>query len=172
MSTSDYFIGVAALGLILWNMRRHELTDRRLRRPLIIAAIVAVNFLHGVPTAGADAALVAIGVLIGIGCGALSALATRVERDPTAGTVIATATRRAVAITALAFGGRMAFAVAATNGLGPEIGRFSHQVGIDSANAWIAALVLMAIADLATRALVLWHRRRAFAAPPTATATA
>ena len=164
MSTFDYILGVGALVLILWNMRRHELTDRRLRRPVIIAAVVSISFLHAIPIGGADGVLVGLGVLVGISCGAISGLATRVERDAASGAVISVATPLAVAVTAGAFVSRMGFAVAATNGLGPAIGRFSSQVGVDSAQAWIAALVLMAAADLVVRALILWRRRSAVAA--------
>jgi hypothetical protein len=73
--------------------------------------------------------------------------------------VIASATPLAYGVTLLAFGGRLAFAIAATNGLGPAIGRFSRSVGIQSEKAWVAALVFMAVADLVVRALVLWQRR-------------
>jgi hypothetical protein len=135
MTTLDYILGFSALALILFNMRRHELMDRRLRRPVIIAAAICVAFLHGVPTDGADGVLVAIGILAGIGCGAVGGLATRLERGDD-GAVIATGTPVAVGVTAVAFAGRMAFAVAATNGLGPAIGRFSGEVGIHSPEAW------------------------------------
>jgi len=161
MSTTDYLIGFSALALVLWNMRRHELTDRRLLRPIIIATVVCGAFLHAVPTAGAAGALVGAGLLIGIACGAVSAFATRLERDGSTGPVIATATPLAVTVTGLAFASRLGFAFAATNGLGPAIGRFSASIGIHSAQAWIAALVLMAAADLVVRALILWQRRTA-----------
>jgi hypothetical protein len=157
MSTTDYFLAGAAMALVLWNMRPHALTDRRLRRPLIIAAVVCMSFLHGVPTAGADGVLVALGILTGAACGLIGALTTRLEVEHDE--VIAAATPLAYAVTVTAFGGRLAFAVAATNGLGPAIGRFSQSVGIHSQEAWVAALVLMAVADLVVRALVLWQRR-------------
>jgi hypothetical protein len=160
MTFSDYLLGFGAMAIVLWGMRRHELTDRSLRRPLIIAAVVCVAFLPAIPTAGADVALVAAGVLTGIACGAVGGLATRVERDGP-GAVIATGTPLAVAVTGGAFAARLAFAVAATNGLGPAIGRASQALGITSAQAWVAALVLMAVCDLTVRALVLWQRRAA-----------
>jgi hypothetical protein len=144
-------------------MRPHELTDRRLRRPVLVAAIICVAFLHGVPTAGGDGALVALGIATGVLCGLVSAGATRVERDPATGRVVAVASGLAVAVTAGAFAARLGFAIAATNGLGPAIGRFSASVGIHSANAWIAALVLMAAADLVVRARLLRRRRDAVA---------
>lgn len=157
MSTTDYLLAAGTLALVFWNMRPHALTGRRLRRPLIVAAIVCMTFLHGVPTAGADGALVLLGVLTGAACGIAGALATRLELHD--GEVIAAATPFAYAVTGLAFGGRLAFAIAATNGLGPAIGRFSQSVGIHSQQAWVAALVLMAVSDLVVRALVLWQRR-------------
>jgi hypothetical protein len=162
MTTLDYVLALAALAIVLWNMRRHELTDRRLRRPAIIAAAICVAFLHGVPTSGADGALVAAGVLVGVACGAVGGLATRVERDA-AGRVVASATPLAVVVTAGAFAGRMAFAFAATHGAGPEIGRISGELGVRSPQAWVASLVLMAAVDLVVRALILWRRRRSVA---------
>ena len=161
MSTLDYILALSALALVLWNMRRHELTDRRLRRPLVIAAVVCGVFLHGIPTTGSDGALIAVGLLVGVACGTVSALATRLERDGVSGAVVAAGTPLAVGVTAIAFAGRLAFAVAATNGLGPAIARFSSQVGVDSARAWVASLVLMAAADLVVRSLILWRRREA-----------
>jgi hypothetical protein len=158
MSLIDYAIGLAALALILWNMRRKELTDRTLLRPILVAGGIALGFLHTVPTAGADGVLVALGLATGIACGLVGAIATRIERDAT-GKVFAAGTPLAIAVTAGAFLARMAFAFAATHGLGPAIARFSSDVGIHSAQAWVASLILMAVADLATRALVLWRRR-------------
>jgi hypothetical protein len=162
MTTADYILGLSALALIVWNMRRHVLTNRRLLRPIVIAAAICLSFLHGIPLDGGDGVLVVLGVLVGLACGALSALATRIERDA-AGRVVAAGTPLAVGLTVVVFAGRMGFAVAATHGLGPAIARFSGDVGIHSQEAWVASLVLMAAADLAVRALILWQRRAALA---------
>ena len=159
MSTLDYILAVVALALVLNNMRRRELTDRRLLRPVIIAGATCITFLHVVPTSGADGALVAIGLVTGAACGAASGLGTRVERDARSGAIVAQASRVAIAVTGVAFASRMAFAIAATNGFGPAIARFSRDIGVHSADAWVAALVLMAAADLVTRAAILWRRR-------------
>jgi hypothetical protein len=159
MTTLDYLLGFSALAVILWCMRRHELTDRRLRRPAIIAAVICLLFLHGVPTAGADGVLVAAGILAGAACGVVGALATRLSRDAATGAVFATGSPLAVGVTAAAFAGRMAFAFAATHGLAPAIARFSGQVGIHSEQAWVASLILMVVSDLVVRALILWQRR-------------
>ena len=65
-------------------------------------------------------------------------------------------------------GARMAFAFAATHGAGPAIGRFSIAHQITGSGAWVAALVMMALADVLTRLAVVWMRGRRLAAAPAA----
>ena len=63
-------------------------------------------------------------------------------------------------------GARLAFAVAASNGAGPAIARFSVTHHITSASAWVAALIMMALADVLTRLAVIYLRGRALTARP------
>ena len=70
-------------------------------------------------------------------------------------------------------GARLAFAIAAGNGAGPAIARFSIAHHITGSAAWIAALVMMALADVLTRLAVIYLRgRRLAAAAPAASAAA
>ena len=69
-------------------------------------------------------------------------------------------------------GARMAFVFAAANGLGPAIGHFSATHHITSSKAWVAALVMMALADVLTRLAVLFVRSRRLAAAPADTPAA
>jgi hypothetical protein len=65
-------------------------------------------------------------------------------------------------------GARLAFAVAAGNGAGPAIARFSVAHHITGSAAWVAALVMMALADVLTRLVVIYlrgHRLAAGSAP-------
>jgi len=158
MTTFDYLLSLLGLAALLVAMRRRELTDHTLRRQVLLAGVIAVVFLHGVPTTGADGVLVALGIAGGAACALLGAYGTTLEPIPGGG-VVARAGVLAFAVTILAFGGRMAFAFAADHGLGPDIARFSVNVGIHSQHAWVAALVLMAVTDIALRAAVLWLRR-------------
>ena len=57
-------------------------------------------------------------------------------------------------------GARMGFAWASTHGAGPAIERFSIAHSITSVNAWVAALFLMAIAEVVVRLAVLGLRAR------------
>jgi hypothetical protein len=62
----------------------------------------------------------------------------------------------------------MAFAFAATHGAGPAIGRFSIAHHITGSGAWVAALVMMALADVLTRLAVVYLRGRRLTAAPAA----
>ena len=55
-------------------------------------------------------------------------------------------------------GARLAFAVAASNGAGPAIARFTVAHQITGSAAWVAALVMMALADVLTRLVVIYLR--------------
>ena len=57
-------------------------------------------------------------------------------------------------------GARLAFAVAANNGAGPAIARFSVANHITGEAAWIAALIMMALADVLTRLVIIYLRGR------------
>ena len=61
---------------------------------------------------------------------------------------------------------RLAYAVAASNGAGPAIARFSIAHHITGSSAWVAALVMMALADVLTRLVVIYLRGRRLAAGP------
>ena len=67
-------------------------------------------------------------------------------------------------------GARLAFAVAAANGAGPAIARFSVVHHITGSSAWVAALVMMALADVLSRLAVIYLRGRRLASAPAAPA--
>jgi hypothetical protein len=54
----------------------------------------------------------------------------------------------------------MGFAWAASQGSGTAIERFSVAHSVTSVDAWVAALFLMALAEVVTRLAVLWIRSR------------
>ena len=57
-------------------------------------------------------------------------------------------------------GARMGFAFASEHGAGPAIARFSIARHITSADAWVAALVIMALAEVTARLVTLRLRAR------------
>ena len=89
--------------------------------------------------------------------GGLCALATRLRRGAD-GVPLSRAGWIAAILWVVGIGARMGFAYATSHGAAPAIGRFSVAHSITSADAWVAALFLMALAEVATRLAVLWLR--------------
>ena len=103
----------------------------------------------------------------GAAMGAIGGLATRLRRGAD-GRPLGRAGGLAASMWVAGVGARMAFAFAATHGAGPAIGRFSIAHHITGSSAWVAALVMMALADVLTRLVVVYLRGRRLAAtrPP------
>jgi hypothetical protein len=109
--------------------------------------------------------------------GAVAGLTTKLRRDPAsldpaappkAGRALGRAGWLAASLWIAGVGARMAFAIAASNGAGPAIARFSMAHQITGSAAWVAALIMMALADVLTRLVVIYargHRLTAAAAP-------
>jgi hypothetical protein len=170
MSITDYAIDILLIAVVLLQVRGRRLTLRSLLLPLAIATWAAANYLHGVPTAGNDLLLVGLCAGVGAVLGVLCALFTSVKPGSD-GTPFAKAGIAAAIFWVVGVGTRFAFQLYATHGGAAAIGRFSAAHAITSSNAWTAALVLMAIAEVvmrtgivAWRALPIWNARPVLAA--------
>jgi hypothetical protein len=89
--------------------------------------------------------------------GGLCALFTNLRRGAD-GTPLSRAGWIAAILWVAGIGARMGCAYATSHGAGPAIGRFSVAHSITSVDAWVAALSLMALAEVVTRLAVLWLR--------------
>jgi len=132
-------------------------------------AATAVMFLHAIPVGGSDPVLEAAGVAAGAVMGAIGGLATRLRLGAD-GRPLGRAGILAASMWIGGVGARLA--IAAGNGAGPAIARFSAAHHITGSAAWIAALVMMALADVLTRLVVIYLRGRRLAAAPAAPAAA
>lgn len=157
MSTTDYIINAVLVLLVVRQIRERRLDLRSLVLPVALVALVAANYLHSVPTIGNDSLLELGLAAAGAAMGAAGALTTHVRLGED-GVARARAGFAAAGLWIAGVGGRLAFALAAGHGLGPAIASFSVHHAISGAQAWVAALVLMALADVGTR-LVLLHLR-------------
>jgi hypothetical protein len=157
MTFSDYLIDISLIAIVLLQIRGRKLTTKALLVPLGIVGWVAYSYLRGVPTAGNDLFLVGACAALGATLGGLSGKFTSVYDDGR-GTPIAKAGAIAAGLWILGTGARLAFQVYATHGGGAAIGRFSVAHSITSANAWAAALILMALSEAVTRTGVLAWR--------------
>ena len=157
MSATDYLLDIALLAVVLLQIRGRRLTLRALLLPIGIVAWAASQYLHGIPTAGNDLLLVAVGATSGAALGLATGLFTSLRRGADGHPYA-----RAGAVTAILWvvgvGTRFAFQVYATHGGGPAIARFSAHLAITSFTAWTAALILMAFGEVLARTLVLGLR--------------
>ena len=157
---TTYLVSASLILLVIRQTCEHPPDARSLATPVLAVAAAAVMFLHSVPAGGSDLALEAAGVAAGAAMGAIGGLATKLRlsadgRPPgRAGWLAASTWVGGV-------GARLALAIAASNGAGPAIARFSVAHHISGSAAWVAALVMMALTDLLTQLVVIYlHGRR------------
>jgi len=164
-----YLINASLILLVIRQIREHPLDARSLAVPVLAVGCAALMFLHSVPAGGGDLVLEVACVLAGAAMGALGGLATRLRLGAD-GRPLGRAGVVAASMWVGGVGARLAFAVAAGNGAGPAIARFSVAHHITGSSAWVAALVMMALADVLTRLAVIYLRGRRMAAAPAASA--
>ena len=165
MNITTYLINASLILLVIRQIREHPLDARSLAVPVLAVGAAAVMFLHSVPAGGSDLALEAACVAAGAAMGAISGAATRLRLGAD-GRPLGRAGVLAASMWVGGVGARLAFAVAASNGAGPAIARFSVAHHITGSSAWVAALVMMALADVLTRLAVIYLRGRRLAAAP------
>jgi hypothetical protein len=164
---TTYLVSASLILLVIRQIREHPLDARSLAVPVLAVGAAAVMFLHSVPAGGSDLVLEAAGVAAGAVMGAVGGLATRLRLGAD-GRPLGRAGVLAAGMWIGGVGARLAFAVAVANGAGPAIARVSAAHQITGSAAWVAALVMMALADVLTRLAVIYLRGRRLAAPAAA----
>ena len=167
MNINVYVINAILVLLVIRQIRERPLDLRSLAIPVLAVAAAAVLFLHSVPLGGSDVALELACVLAGAAMGATGGLATHLRRGPD-GRPMGRAGWLAAGMWVGGVGARLAFVVAASNGAGPAIARFSVANHITGSAAWIAALIMMALADVLTRLVIIYLRGRRLTADSSA----
>jgi hypothetical protein len=157
MTLTDYLLDIGLIAIVLVQLRGRRLTTRSMLIPIAIVAWAANNYLHGIPTQKNDLVLVVGCAALGGILGTLAALTTHVKPGSD-GHPIAKAGFFAAAFWILGVGARFAFQLYASHGGENAIGRFSASHGITSPEAWTAALVLMAISEVALRTAIIGWR--------------
>jgi hypothetical protein len=154
MSTTDYLINAVLVLLVIRQIRGSKLDLINLVLPLVLVVGAACLFLKSFPTAGNDLVLIIAGAVVGalLGAGAAASTSLRLGAD---GVPFAKAGILAAVLWVVGIGFRMGFAYFSSHGAGPSIDRFSVKHSITSGQAWVAALVLMALSEVVARILVL-----------------
>jgi hypothetical protein len=154
MTTIDYLINFALIALVILQIRGSRCDLKTAVRPLILVGAAAVYYLRGIPTAGhdllLDGVLVGVGLVLGVACGAT----TRVWRASD-GFSYAKAGVAAAVLWVVGLGARLAFEEFWSHGGTKAIVNFSVAHDITSQDAWIAALVLMALAEVVSRLVTI-----------------
>jgi hypothetical protein len=166
VSAEDYALNLLLVAVVVRQIRGKRLTPFGLLWPLALVGWAAVEYLHGIPSAGHDPVLAGCGALCGATLGVLCGVCTRIEVRPDR-SVVARAGAAAAGFWVAGVGARMGFAVVAENGGAAAIGRFSAAHQITGAGAWTACLFLMSLCEVLSRTVVLGlrgHRARRDAA--------
>ena len=159
MNATDYAINAALVLIVLRQVRETRLSWQILLLPVLIVVGAACYYLRSVPTAGNDLLLEGTLAAAGAALGGLCALFTHLRRGAD-GIALSRAGLIAAILWVVGIGARMGFAYAVSHGQAPALERFSVGHSITSVDAWVAALFLMALAEVVTRLAVLWLRSR------------
>jgi hypothetical protein len=157
MTITDYLINFALIALVILQLRGSRLDLKTAIRPVLLVAAAAVYYLRGFPTGGHDTLLYlvlgGIGLVLGVACGAT----TRVWRADD-GFAYAKAGVVAAAFWVIGIGSRLAFEEFVSHGGTKDVVSFSVAHDITSQNAWVAGLVLMALAEVIARLVTIRAR--------------
>jgi hypothetical protein len=150
MTTTDWIIDIALILIVVRQLREERLTLRFVAIPLGIVAYVAHSYLHSLPTAGNDLALVALSLAVGTTLGVLGGLLTRVRGADGQAYIQAGPTAAALWIGSMT--ARLGFIIWITHSAGEAaLGRFSVTHHITGADVWQTALVLLALSEVVAR---------------------
>jgi hypothetical protein len=157
MTLTDYLINSLFIFMVLRQAREHTLDTRSVIRTVLLMAIVSEMYLRSLPGSGNDLAFIATLAVVGTSLGALCGVATYVRADD--GTARVRVGWLAGILLLFGIAARLLFMFALDHGARPYVVHFSiaHQI---SATAWPAALVVMALCEVATRTTVLHVRAR------------
>jgi hypothetical protein len=153
---SDYVFPLLLILSVLRQIRGKQLTILQLAWPVGIVIWAAAEYVHGFPASTSNLSLVAASTGLGAGLGALAGRYTVIYRRAD-GALVARATLATVFLWTLGTVGRLAFGLYAENGGARNIAHFSAAHGL-AISAWIAALTLMALAEVIGRTAALAPR--------------
>ena len=155
MTTFEYVLNFALVGLVVLQVRGVTLTKAALLVPVVMTAWAATQVLHSVPTGGNDVALEA-------GSPA-SRWVCWPARRPACGGSARLRWReqaRAGALRVAGLGTRVGFPAWVQHGGAAAVRQFSVAHHITGGPAWGTGFVLMALTEVVSRTSVLWVKAR------------
>lgn len=156
MTPFDYLLDAVLILLVVLQLRPTRFGPRTILLPLVIAGVVGGSYLRGIPTQGNDLGLIAVLTGVGVVLGIASGLTTRVWHDGR--TVMLRAGFASAAIWVIGMAGRAVFQIWVDGSGATQVAKFSYHHDITSSDAWVAALVLMALGQVVARVAVISTR--------------
>ncbi|MEV7675519.1 hypothetical protein [Streptomyces sp. NPDC088752] len=159
MTITDWFVDIALVLIVVRQLREGRLGPRSYLIPLGMVTFFASQYLsEGVPTDGND--LVLIGVLVGVGAalGIAGGVFTRIR--VLNGDLMIKAGVISAVLWVVGMGARLGFQLWADHGGADDVARFSTDHQITGSQAWVSALLLMAVTEVVTRLVTIFVRSR------------
>jgi hypothetical protein len=157
LSLTNYVIDVLLIALVLRQLRVRPLTTRMVFLPTILVAWAFITYFKTFSLNSHDLVLIAVFTVVGVALGIASGLTTKVWRGPQH--ILCQATAVAAVTWVVGMGFRLFFQIWANSKSGGNwITRFSIDHHINSAQAWVTALLLMALGQVMARVGILQWR--------------
>ncbi|MFD7078774.1 MULTISPECIES: hypothetical protein [unclassified Streptomyces] len=158
MTTTTWITDIALILLVFRQLREGPLTPKSYLLPLGIVTFVGFSYLDTVPTGGNDLVLIGALMAFGAALGIAGGVFTRIRRVDAQ--VLIKAGAVSAVLWVVGMGARLGFQVWVDHGGAADVARFSLEHRITGAQAWVAALVLMALTEVVTRLATIFLRSR------------
>jgi hypothetical protein len=158
MTTTDYLINAVFVLVVLRQARERKVDARSFLAPMAVVLYVGHMYVHSIPTAGNDLALVGVLAGVGLTLGVLGGFATHL-RVATDGGALARVGWIAGILLIAGITSRMVFVYAVHHGALHAVSSFSIANHIGAA-AWPVALVAMAMIEVSARLITVQLRAR------------
>jgi hypothetical protein len=157
VSVENWIVDLLLIALVLRQLRARPLTTRVVVLPLVLVAWAFITYFHTFSANGHDVELIAIFTAVGVALGLASGFTTKVWES---GETLFFQAGVVAAVTWIAgMGFRLGFQIWANTKSGEaSITRFSIAHHINSSEAWVCALLLMALGEVLARLAVLQGR--------------
>ncbi|GGZ48005.1 hypothetical protein [Streptomyces subrutilus] len=163
MTTTEWLIDLALILIVFRQLREGPLGPRSYLIPLGIVSFVGYEYLDTVPTDGNDLVLIATLMAVGAVLGVAGGVFTRIR--VAGGQVLIKAGLVSAALWVIGMGARLGFQQWVQHGGADDVARFSLDHRITGAQAWVAALLLMALTEVVTRLATIFVRSRTLPGP-------